>query len=188
MEQQSHYFFAVKLPEDIKQIMKSHMGTMKESIPFSRWVHYLDLHITLAFLGAATKEKLSNADNYVKQALEDVKAFTLNIDHLGFFGKEDSPRVFWAATMESLELNDIRNKVFSACEQAGFQLESRPFRPHITLARKWGRETPFHGGLLQVWEEIQSQPLSFQASEVVLYQTRVHQSPKYETLKIYPLQ
>jgi 2'-5' RNA ligase len=77
--------------------------------------------------------------------------------------------------------------VFSACEKSGFQLETRPFRPHITLARKWKGEQPFHNEMLQLWNEVQPTPLSFKASEVVLYQTNLTQTPKYEAIKIYPL-
>jgi 2'-5' RNA ligase len=188
MEQQTHYFFAVKIPEDTKLIMQDHIEKLKERIPFSRWVHYLDLHITLAFLGAAQREKLIAAENNVKQALEGSKAFTLKITNLGCFGSKDSPRVLWAASEESSELNTIRKTVYSACERAGFQLETRPFRPHITLARKWKGNVPFQNELLCLWQELQPEPLIINASEVALYQTHLDQTPKYEALKIYRLQ
>lgn len=188
MEQRTHYFFAVKIPEETKFMMKDHLEKLKERIPFSRWVNYLDLHITLAFLGAAHTEKLSLAENNVKQALEGSKPFTLKINHLGCFGSKESPRVFWAALEESLELNSIRNAVYTACEQAGFQLEMRPFYPHLTLARKWKGDAPFQIELLKIWEELQPEPLSFRAGEVALYQTHLDETPKYEALKIYRLQ
>jgi RNA 2',3'-cyclic 3'-phosphodiesterase len=187
MEHRSHFFFAVRIPEQTKLRMQEHIEKIKERIPFSRWVHYQDLHITLAFLGSAPPDKLKQAENQVQVALKDEQAFTLKINKLGFFGNVDSPRVFWADTEESKNLQSIRNKVFSACEEAGFQLETRPFRPHITLARKWKGEQPFQTELLGLWEEFQPVPLSFEASEVVIYQTHLDKTPKYEAIKIYPL-
>ncbi|NHC42441.1 RNA 2',3'-cyclic phosphodiesterase [Bacillus sp. MM2020_1] len=187
MEHRSHFFFAVRIPEQTKLRMQEHIEKIKERIPFSRWVHYQDLHITLAFLGSAPPDKLKQAENQVQEALKDEQAFTLKINKLGFFGSVDSPRVFWADTEESKNLQSIRNKVFSACEKAGFQLETRPFRPHITLARKWKGEQPFQTELLGLWEEFQPFPLSFEASEVVIYQTHLDKTPKYEAIKIYPL-
>jgi RNA 2',3'-cyclic 3'-phosphodiesterase len=187
MEHRSHFFFAVRIPEQTKLTMQEHMEKIKERIPFSRWVHYQDLHITLAFLGSAPPDKLALAENNVKDALKDEKAITLRINKLGFFGSADSPRVFWADTEESKHLQTIRKKVFTACENAGFQLETRPFRPHITLARKWGGVHPFQKEMLDLWEELQPNPLSFEASEVVLYRTNPNKTPKYEALKIYPL-
>ncbi|MEH7500659.1 RNA 2',3'-cyclic phosphodiesterase [Neobacillus drentensis] len=187
MEHRSHFFFAVRITEQTKLIMQEHIEKIKESIPFSRWVHYQDLHITLAFLGSAPPDKLAQAENNVKAALIDEKSFTLKIKNLGFFGSVESPRVFWADTEESNDLQTIRKKVFSACEKAGFQLETRPFRPHITLARKWSGVHPFRKEMLDLWEEFQPEPLSFNVDEVVLFQTHLNKTPKYEAIKIYPL-
>jgi RNA 2',3'-cyclic 3'-phosphodiesterase len=187
MERHSHFFFAVRIPENTKLIMKDHMEKIKERVPFSRWVHYMDVHITLAFLGSAPPDNLVEATKNVKAALIDEPALTLNINKLGFFGSVDSPRVFWADTEESHELKIIRQKVFSACEKAGFQLETRPFRPHITLARKWSGAHPFDKEMLDIWNELQPIPLSFLAGDVVLYQTHLNKTPKYEAINIYPL-
>lgn len=187
MNNQTHFFYAVKIPEDVKLTMKNICEKLKETIPFKRWVHHEDLHITLAFLGNAPTEKLVAADQYVREAIHGLKPFELQINNLGIFGKEESPRIFWADTQESSELKLLRNKVFIACEQAGFQLETRPFRPHITLARKWVGENPLYKDLLTVWKEVQKEPLTFTASELVLYQTHLEKTPKYEAKTVYPL-
>jgi 2'-5' RNA ligase len=108
-------------------------------------------------------------------------------DDLGIFGKQDSPRIFFADTEESNELQLIRQKVFTACEEAGFILETRPFRPHITLARKWAGTEPFRKDALGVWEEFQPEPLSFKAINIALYQTHLHNTPKYEEVRLFSL-
>lgn len=187
MEHRTHFFYAVRIPDELKNIMKERMEKLKELLPFSRWVHHEDLHITLAFLGGAPSEKLAQAKINVQEAIKDEKVFTLKMNHLGIFGAQDFPRIFWVDTEESNELKALRKKVFSACEKAGFQLETRPFRPHITLARKWAGAEAFQKESLQVWKEIQPEPLHFQASEVVLYQTHLERSPKYEAITIVPL-
>lgn len=187
MEHQTHFFFAVKIPEETKLIMKDHCEKLKVAFPFSRWVHYRDLHITLAFLGFAPPEKLSDAEKNVKEVLTHSESLKLQINKLGIFGKTDSPRIFWADTLENALLQQVRKKVFSACEKAGFQLETRPFRPHITLARKWVGENPFETQLLALWQEIQPEPLAFEATEVVLYQTHLNKLPKYEVKTVFPL-
>lgn len=188
LEQRNHYFFAIRIPEETKLIMKNHIEQFRKDIPFSRWVHYRDIHITLAFLGAAPYERLLAAEKNVKEAIQDAHSFTLKMDTLGIFGVEASPRVFWADTGESQELQTIRKKVFTACEAAGFQLETRPFRPHITLARKWNSASPFQKEFLDVWNERQPEPLHFQVSDVVLYQTHLNKTPKYEAIKVFSLQ
>jgi 2'-5' RNA ligase len=187
MEQHTHFFFAVKLPEETKLIIKDQTEKLKEVIPFSRWVHHEDLHITLAFLGNAPTSMRDAAVNNVKEAIMAMDPLTLQITKLGIFGSMNAPRVFWADTEENNALQTIRKKVFLACKQAGFQLETRPFRPHITLARKWRGTAPFQLELLDLWERIQTKPLQFEARDVVFYQTRLNKTPKYEVVNLFPL-
>lgn len=188
MEQQSHFFFAVRIPDETKLILKEHIEELNRNLPFSRWVHHEDLHITLAFLGFAPPDQLRQAMRYVKEAINGVKTFPLAINRLGFFGNVDSPRVFWADTQESKELQLLRKKVFTACEHAGFTLETRPFRPHITLARKWSGNESFQKELLDIWNILQREPLLFKAKEVVLYQTHLQKTPKYEVKTAFLLE
>jgi RNA 2',3'-cyclic 3'-phosphodiesterase len=188
MYKQTHFFFAIKIPLETKLIMKRNSERLKEILPFSRWVHHEDLHITLAFLGNAPSEKLASAREKVHEALRGSKGFILEINKLGIFGKLDSPRIFWGDTKESNELQVVRKKVFTACLDAGFQLETRPFKPHITLARKWAGDKPFQKNLLDVWNDLQPEPLLFKVNEVVLYQTHLDKTPKYEEITIYKLE
>jgi RNA 2',3'-cyclic 3'-phosphodiesterase len=188
MNHQTHFFFAVSIPEETKLIMKKHCEQLKEKLPFSRWVHYEDLHITLAFLGSAPSEKLKMAEKNVIEAVRGSNSLKLAINKLGIFGRNDSPRIFWADTLENKELQVLRKKVFTACEDAGFELETRPFRPHITIARKWQGEEPFQSATLDSWKELQPEPLKFDASNVVLYQTHLDMTPKYEAIIRIPLQ
>jgi RNA 2',3'-cyclic 3'-phosphodiesterase len=188
MNKQTHFFFAIKMPLETKLIMQKYTEKLKEILPFSRWVHHQDLHITLAFLGNAPSEKLTSAMENVQATLSGSEGFMLEINKLGIFGKLDSPRIFWADTKESNELQVVRKKVFTACLDAGFQLETRPFKPHITLARKWIGDKPFQQNLLNVWAELQPEPLLFNVNEVVLYQTHLDKTPKYEEKTIYKLE
>jgi RNA 2',3'-cyclic 3'-phosphodiesterase len=188
MNQHTHYFFAIKIPEETKLMMKKNSEKLKELFPFNRWVHHEDLHITLAFLGNASSENLSLAVENVHRELREAKGFFLEMNKLGTFGKVESPRIFWVDTKDSIELQMIRKKVFSACLEAGFQLETRPFKSHVTLARKWTGNQQFHKKLLEVWDEIQPEPLRFKVDEVVVYQTHLDKTPKYEVKTTFQLQ
>lgn len=179
----SHYFFAAAIPEEIKGEMKVKMDELKREFPFRRWVHHQDLHITLAFLGAAQKEKLDTACRLVGRAIQGYAPFEMEITGLGTFGRKEQPRVFWAGLHQSEELNNLRNLVFQACEQADFQLETRPFAPHLTLARNWQGEETFDSALnagLKV--------RSFLLDEVVLYRTNMDRVPKYEAVQQFRLE
>lgn len=186
MERSTHFFFAVSLPGKVKKELHKQCLAMKERFPFQRWVHQEDYHITLAFLGAAAEDKLEKAKKLVMAELHGQKAFPLQINQLGVFGKVDSPRIFWADTAKEKRLNTIRNIVFSACLEAGFKLETRAFKSHITLARKWAGSHPFEVEHLKN-NPFEKAPLTFQAKEVVLYQTYIDRIPKYEKIAAIPL-
>lgn len=182
----AHFFYALRLSMKTKEELKKYSDELKGNFSFSRWVHFQDYHITFAFLGSAPKERLTLSQQFVKQLLSEIESFPLTIDQLGIFGKKDSPRIFWAGVRREEQLHIVRNQVYAACEQAGFQLETRPFHPHITLARKWQGESPFPSTKLEEENKL-FKPLIFDANEVVLYQTHLDQNPKYEAISVYPL-
>ncbi|CEG28252.1 RNA 2',3'-cyclic phosphodiesterase [Bacillus sp. B-jedd] len=178
----SHYFFAAAIPDEIKAAMKDNMEELKQQFPFRRWVHHEDLHITLAFLGAAPEEKLDMACRLVGEAIHGYAPFEMEITGLGTFGRKEQPRVFWAGLNKSEELNNLRARVFQACEKAGFQLETRPFAPHLTLARNWQGEEPFDGSSNDMLKLRR-----FLLDEVVLYRTNMDRVPKYDPVKQFRL-
>lgn len=167
----NHYFFALPLPTELKQTL--HKQIQGQHLPFSRFVHEQDLHLTLAFLGAAEEQQLETALSLVASSVQHMEAFPLVIDSLGFFGKKTEPRIFWAGVKQESRLNELQSAVDAACREAGFALESRPFRPHITIARKWKGEFPFQVPPLELNKK-------FLAETVVLYETYLDRSPKYK--------
>lgn len=183
----AHFFFAMKLPVETKKKLKEYCGNLSPKLPFSRWVHQEDYHITLAFLGSAPQEKLQKAAKLAADSIGNEKRFPLHICKLGVFGKQDAPRIFWCGTQHDKHLQDLRSKVYSACQEAGFELETRPFKPHITMARKWAGTHPFQESMLDAYSPFKEEPLEFEASEVVLYQTHLDKTPKYESIAIFPL-
>ncbi|WP_257391401.1 RNA 2',3'-cyclic phosphodiesterase [Cytobacillus gottheilii] len=178
-----HYFFALSLPEEVKKEMWSYFEAYKVTLPFKTWVHQEDYHITLAFLGGAEKTMLEDAISLVRSSMqhEEIRSFSIHINKLDVFGQADSPRIFWAGLKESPPLHKVRKRVYDACLKAGFRLETRSFKPHITVARRWQAESAYSAALLEPKEWM------FMAKEIVLYKTHMHKTPKYERIAIFPL-
>lgn len=187
MTEKTHYFLAMRLPDSVKRDLHQAKLEFEKTLIFKRWVHMEDYHITLAFLGFANQNQLIELKDLVVKQLENENRFSLTITKLGTFGMETSPRIFWAGLEDSRELQNLREKVYLACGQVGFQLEKRPFHPHITLARKWGEGEAFRSEQLNVNNIFQEEPLTFDAKEVVLYRTNLLQTPKYENLITFSL-
>ena len=100
-----------------------------------RAVPAANLHLTLAFLGSIE----DGPAQAVEQALAGVRGepFTLALSKVGHFPR---PRVLWCAAVPAPgALYALQGAVAKALAGAGVELESRPFAPHVTVARKVAR-------------------------------------------------
>lgn len=186
MDRKDHFFYAVKLPSTIKKQLQKLCSEYRHELLFSRWVHEDDYHITLAFLGSSTNLQLRESNQQIEEMLSSSKNFSLTINQLGIFGQEPSPRIFWAGLADSSALAEVRGKVVMACREAGFTIESRPFKPHITLARKWRGDSSFSmESIMNMENKLNFQ---FKAEQIVLYKTCLERVPKYEEQEIFKLQ
>ncbi|MFE7063986.1 RNA 2',3'-cyclic phosphodiesterase [Sutcliffiella sp. NPDC057660] len=183
MTLQNHFFIAVPLPDEWKNQMSVYLKELKGEFAFTRWVHPEDLHITLAFLGPVSEEKIAALKVSMEDIAQGTKGFSLTLDRLGTFGNPQSPRIFWHGIEGSADLNALRDLVYEACRKMGFELDRRSFHPHITLARKWQGPAFQHESSLSDLARRDT----FIVKEIVLYQSHLHMLPKYEKIGIFPL-
>lgn len=91
-----------------------------------------NLHLTLVFLGntdAGTRLGIERACDGLQAA-----AFTLTLDQIGYWPK---PRIVWlGATTTPPALNELVVQLNAVASRSGFAVDTRPYAPHITLARK----------------------------------------------------
>ncbi|MBS4222802.1 RNA 2',3'-cyclic phosphodiesterase [Lederbergia citrea] len=182
-----HYFFALSLPDEVKESLREISNQLQKKYPFKNWVHHEDYHITLAFLGRAAEKQLLEAIHRTKQALCDFPAFPLSVGGIGVFGSNKAPRILWADTGHSDALKELQQLTYDCCTAAGFHLEKRPFKPHITLARKWMGEQSFIKDELKQYAEEFFPNIECLAMEAVVYQTHPERIPKYEKIESFKL-
>lgn len=167
-------FFALELPSDIQAAL----GRLKPNDDNRdyRWVDPALLHLTLAFLGEQSEDKLPLLLQIASDAAVASRAGTLRLGTAGSFGSRRAPRVLWVDLDGDLEaLIGLQGRVSDGLQRAGFPVEERPFAPHITLARR--RETA-HGGPPRDWPPPVS-PASFPLDALTLMQS--HLSPRGPT-------
>ncbi|HTU68089.1 MAG TPA: RNA 2',3'-cyclic phosphodiesterase [Steroidobacteraceae bacterium] len=90
-----------------------------------------NLHATLCFVGAVAAEKLP----LLCAAAARVRGnpATLDFDALDYW---DKPEVIVATSPEAESARDLSARLFEQTIAAGFAPDRKPFRPHLTLARK----------------------------------------------------
>jgi 2'-5' RNA ligase len=135
--------------------------------------HPDDLHITLAFLGDLDPERRACAE----RAADAVrcKAFSLLLDRVGYWAR---PRILWCGASDCPEpllrlLGDL-NRGLRAC---GLVPDSRPFVPHVTLARKASPIDP----------RPVDPPLLWPVDAFALVVSRLGERPSYQVLRRWPL-
>jgi len=184
----AHYFVAIPLTDALKNHFSIWQEELKEELPYKQWTNKLDLHITLKFLGAVEHEQLTRLKQELKQ-IENANAFSTKAGGVGVFGNPVNPRVLWVGADKTAALAFLYEQVEAAADRAGFTKETRPFRPHITLARKWdGSPNREQVETLQAQAQAQfKEKRMLQVEEIVVYQIFPKQTPKYKVVSTYKL-
>lgn len=96
-----------------------------------------DLHLTLAFLGEQTESVRDALCADLEGTFAELPAPRLRLTRPGAFPGRGRERVLWAGVQDLHEphLAALAAAVAERCCAHGIQLETRPFRPHVTLAR-----------------------------------------------------
>lgn len=106
-----------------------------------RWVKPEQLHITLVFLGEVDEAR---ADAVIEAygAPAAVAPFDLAFRGVGVFPERGAPRAVWIGIAEGeSELSGLQRLLAARALELGVVLDSRPFRPHLTLGR-WKASRP----------------------------------------------
>jgi len=183
-------FVALDLPEDVRRGLSDLVGSLRKECPSARWIRPESMHVTLEFIGHVPDEKL----DAIAQALGKTFAaepVDIAFQALGFFPNERRPRVLWCGVQASPNLAPLAADIESSLEMAvGIARESRPYVPHLTLARidpeKVARESVEK--LVNAAMELKTTDFgSARATEFYLYESVLKPSgAEYTKLRTFP--
>lgn len=97
-----------------------------------RFVSEDQYHLTLAFLGEVSKERISILRETIAKV--DFHAFFLTARNLSRFKRENGDIIF-AQVEKNSELLSLYKRLTERLNEEGFWLEKRSFKPHLTLGR-----------------------------------------------------
>ncbi len=130
-------FVAVDLPEDVEQAMGAAVHSLRDArIEGLRAVRPEGVHLTLKFLGDVPESRVDEIGRAVSQAVAGHRQFEVSTGTFGAFPNTRRPQVLWVGIQGRLEpLMGLQAGVDAALGALGFPTETRPFHPHLTLAR-----------------------------------------------------
>ena len=100
-----------------------------------RWVASGNAHLTLQFLGDIDSDQVEAVGTQLREHLGEEHARTLPCRGLGVFGLTGAPRVLWAGLEDETFLRGLHMRVKAATGEVLATSDTKPFRPHLTLAR-----------------------------------------------------
>lgn len=110
----------------------SDLGSLGQQLKTSRTD---DLHVTLKFLGDTPRTQLFAIKAALIEAASTATSHSVELVGMGAFPSPARPSVVWAGIRPEDELRRIAGELDQRLKPLGFIPESRPYHPHLTLAR-----------------------------------------------------
>jgi 2'-5' RNA ligase len=131
-------FIAIELPASTRLRLKDHIDRLRDALPDARasWSREENLHLTLKFLGDTPVSQIETLSEVAKRAASNAIPFELIVSGVGAFPPRGQPRVLWIGIEDTSEqLGKLQQALEDECDKEGFARETRPFHPHLTIAR-----------------------------------------------------
>jgi len=135
--EQVRSFIAIELPDELKQGLTQLEAQLKMGKqPWVKWVNPYSIHLTLKFLGSIAVDRISEITKAMEEAVQGISPFHLEVKDLGVFPNLRRVQVIWVGISGEVDkLSQLQQHLESNLARLGFAPESRPFTPHLTLAR-----------------------------------------------------
>jgi 2'-5' RNA ligase len=176
-------FIGIPLADSVQAALSSLIARLRPATNL-RWSGPDSWHITLQFLGNTTPEQYLCLIARLAQF-----RFPPVPIHLGELGVFDRAGIFYAAIDPTPQLISLQLRVVSATALCGFEPESRPYHPHITLARSKALNRGRQLGDLQSLVGVQPRFPRFTAQKFLLYESHLSSAGStYAVRHRFPLQ
>ena len=135
--EQIRSFIAIELPEGLKLELTQLEARLKSDKQSGvKWVNPYGIHLTIKFLGNIAVDRIEGITRAMEEAACGISPFQLKVKELGVFPNSKRVQVAWVGvTGEVDKLTQLQKRIESNLTPLGFAPESRPFTPHLTLAR-----------------------------------------------------
>ena len=167
-------FFALWPDEQVRSQITENLQRFDLDKNQNRIVDKDNLHMTLHFVGNTSFAEMNCLDRQAK--LTRCQSFDLVLDCSGFFKK---PRVLWFGCHNAPRaLYDLQLKLGQYLDICAYSPESRPYSPHVTVARKIVGEP----------EAINLEPVNWHVDRFVLVKSiSITGGVRYEVVQSYAL-
>lgn len=127
-------FIALDIPQALREDVAALARQLKTSVR-GRFVPRENYHVTIAFLGDVIERELADAMLALDEAASRFVPVELAPDGLGKFGRANDATL-WLGFTQDPTLMELAAFVREGLDDAGVNYDSKPFVPHLTIARR----------------------------------------------------
>jgi 2'-5' RNA ligase len=161
---------------DVPKHLKDTLAKSIDSVETGRIVQKTNYHLTLVYLGETTKQQQATLHQALSTLTQSLSPCQIALTSLNTFTK-GTTHIVYADVVKTDALKKLQQAVALTVEAIGFSLDTRPYNPHVTLARKVKKAPPKSA--------IND---TFTAETLTLFHShRVNGKLTYTPLKTYPL-
>jgi len=179
-QKQWRLFCAIEIPSHVRELVAAHVRRLRELVPDGRasWTREDNLHLTIKFIGEVEASRAAELSAAAERAVAGVGAFSIVVDRTGVFPR----RVLWIGVTEPTgRLATVQQRLEEECLAVGFLKDSRPFSPHLTLARF--RQTKSTRDLETAHLQLQFEPVEVKVNELLVIRSQLSsEGSKYTVL------
>jgi RNA 2',3'-cyclic 3'-phosphodiesterase len=128
-------FIALNLPAAVRRDVHASLDAFRDRGWPVRWTPEAALHLTLRFLGEVEGTDLQRIEETLRAVAARHGPQHLELGGFGAFPSLRRGTVLWLGIAPAPRLLALQRDVDLAISRLGYGRETRPFRPHITVAR-----------------------------------------------------
>ncbi len=128
-------FLAINLSPASRRAIHAATRPLRDVAPSLAWVREPLLHLTLKFLGDQTDDRLHAIGTCLATVAARHAELVMELGGLGAFPNFRRARTVWFGITPQPRLELLHHDIETGFGALGFEVEGRPFRPHLTLAR-----------------------------------------------------
>ncbi|PSP56702.1 RNA 2',3'-cyclic phosphodiesterase [Halobacteriales archaeon QS_1_67_19] len=181
-------FVSIDLPDELAADVEQVQDRFRDASGLN-FIDPEQAHVTLKFLGEASRGRVPRVKNAIERAVEDadVEPFAATYEGLGVFPDIDYIQVLWLGVSQGGErMTRLHETIEDETTKLGFDPEDHEFTPHVTLARM-----EHAGGKELVQENVENLAPTVGTAEVseirLTESVLTDEGPEYSTVEAFEL-
>ncbi len=128
-------FTAINFSEEVKEGVHQSVQKLRAASRKGSFTLKENIHLTLVFIGETNKtEAIKEAMDKTAQGLK-LSPFYISLGELDKFKRQEGD-IYFMAVKKQPNLESLQGRLSQELTAAGFSIEKRPYKAHITLGRR----------------------------------------------------